>query len=763
MKLRFTFIFIFIFQLLFAQTTVPGVEGWRIHASFRINNDLTQAGKEIVVGSENSMFLLNTESQELRVISRVNGMSDVSVKKVLFDETSRSIVIAYNQGNIDIFQNDFITNIPEIANRIIIGGKNINNLTSHKGKVYLACSFGVAVIDMQAKRIADTYQNIGPGGSILEVFDIAFYNNFAYISTPSGIFRANENSFNLSDFNSWTLFRPSSACQELESFGGLLYAVIDSTLETFDNALWSPVIGFSGIRMYSMKTANKKLLLSLFTQLAVFDENEQVISFPNIKGARAAILSSDNYYYALIDDQGLLKFPASGQPIDYISPSGPYGSFAQRIKYHDKKLWMAGDIVNGLGSDGGWGPRFTGNKNYMLQNNTYKNYRGTDPRIDAAWDIIDVAINPLNGNAFFASFGTGLIEMNENQVVAFYDTSNSSLGKLNFSNPGFRPLYVSGVDFDFNGNLWVSNFGAVKPISVRLANGNWQSFALPSSINTAFGFITCDDYGNKWLINTRGLGLCVFRENNISNSFDDQVKVLTTEKQNGALPSNNVFCVTNDKKGELWVGTSKGLCIFSNPGNVFKAGVDFDAQQIVIKAGLIFSNFLDDVPIYCIKVDNANRKWIGTSNGVWLVSADGYTVIRNFTRLNSPLLADAVYEIGIDEHTGEVFFVTEKGIVSYMGTATEGAEDFSNVKIYPNPVTPDYNGAIAITGLVEDCYVKITDLSGNLVYENRANGGMLTWDGMNYSGKKVATGVYLIFASDSEGSLTHANKLLIIR
>jgi hypothetical protein len=98
-----------------------------------------------------------------------------------------------------------------------------------------------------------------------------------------------------------------------------------------------------------------------------------------------------------------------------------------------------------------------------------------------------------------------------------------------------------------------------------------------------------------------------------------------------------------------------------------------------------------------------------------------------------------------------------------MGTATAGAENFNDVKIYPNPVTPEYDGSIAITGLVENCYVKITDLSGSLVYENRANGGMLTWDGINYSGNKVATGVYLIFASDSEGTLTHANKLLIIR
>jgi len=166
--------------------------------------------------------------------------------------------------------------------------------------------------------------------------------------------------------------------------------------------------------------------------------------------------------------------------------------------------------------------------------------------------------------------------------------------------------------------------------------------------------------------------------------------------------------------------------------------------------------------INCIKVDAANRKWIGTPNGVWLVSEDGYTVIKNFTTVNSPLLSNNVMEIGIDESTGEVFFGTEKGIISYMGDASQGSANFNNVEIYPNPVRPDFTGSVAIRGLIENCTVKITDIRGNLVYETISNGGFASWDGKSFNGKRVSTGVYLIFAADKFGEKTHVGKLLFI-
>jgi hypothetical protein len=212
----------------------------------------------------------------------------------------------------------------------------------------------------------------------------------------------------------------------------------------------------------------------------------------------------------------------------------------------------------------------------------------------------------------------------------------------------------------------------------------------------------------------------------------------------------------------MWVGTDQGLCIFSNPENIFKSGANFDARQIVIKTGLVYSNFLGTTPINCIKVDAANRKWIGTVNGAWLVSSDGYTVIKNFTTSNSPLLSNIVNEIGINDYTGEVFFATEKGIISYMGTATAAGDTHGDVLVYPNPVRPEYAGLIAIKGLVENAYVKITDISGQLVYETRANGGTATWNGLNFLQKRAATGVYLVYSSNQDGTETHVAKILFI-
>jgi hypothetical protein len=241
-----------------------------------------------------------------------------------------------------------------------------------------------------------------------------------------------------------------------------------------------------------------------------------------------------------------------------------------------------------------------------------------------------------------------------------------------------------------------------------------------------------------------------------------QLRLLQKDKQKGFMPSNTVFCITKDQKGEMWVGTDQGLCIFSNSANIFVPGADYDSHQLVIKTGLVYSNFLGIEAVYCIRVDAANRKWIGTKNGVWLVSPDGYTVIKNFTTQNSPLLSNTVYEIGINDKTGEVFFVTEKGIISYMGTATAGFDTHGDVMIYPNPVRPEYSGLIAIRGLSNNANVKITDIAGNLVYETTANGGMATWNGLNFHGKRAATGVYIVYTSNSDATDTWVGKILFI-
>jgi len=277
--------------------------------------------------------------------------------------------------------------------------------------------------------------------------------------------------------------------------------------------------------------------------------------------------------------------------------------------------------------------------------------------------------------------------------------------------------------------------------------------------------IAIDDENHKWVANVRDGGVLVYNHGlDISNSTDDAYKVLTKDIGNGALASNTINCLVKDKRGEMWVGTSAGLSIFSSPENVFNGteSGSFDSRQIVIKTGLVYSNFLGGENINCITIDGANRKWIGTNNGAWLVSSDGYTVIHNFTTKNSSILDNNVLSIGIDNNTGEVFFGTLKGMVSFMGNATETSPDFSNIEIYPNPIKPNFIGDISIKGLAENVNVKITDIAGNLVAETFSNGGFATWNGRNFSGSKVATGVYLVFAANKDGSKSIVGKLLFV-
>jgi hypothetical protein len=167
--------------------------------------------------------------------------------------------------------------------------------------------------------------------------------------------------------------------------------------------------------------------------------------------------------------------------------------------------------------------------------------------------------------------------------------------------------------------------------------------------------------------------------------------------------------------------------------------------------------------VQAIAVDDANRKWIATANsGVFLMSEDGTKQIYHFDESNSPLFNNDVRTIAINHKTGEVYFGTAKGIIEFRGDATEGNEDCSGMYAFPNPVKPDYEGPIAIKGMMENSTVKITDVSGTLVYEVKSEGGQALWFGKNFKGERVSTGVYMAFCTNEDGSQKCVTKILFI-
>lgn len=270
-----------------------------------------------------------------------------------------------------------------------------------------------------------------------------------------------------------------------------------------------------------------------------------------------------------------------------------------------------------------------------------------------------------------------------------------------------------------------------------------------------------DQQGQVWAATFQNGGVLVFNYGaDMDNTSDDQYKLLQSGAGAGGLPSNNVFCIAADHTGNIWVGTDAGIGVFYCPGSVFNGGCDATRIKVTLNGyvGYLFGM----QTVRALAVDAANRIWVGTTEGVWLISNDGQTTYQNFTTENSPLPNNQITDISIDDATGEVFIGTLGGMVSYQGDAIgPSCADCNSALVYPNPVKPDYTGPIAIKGLTDNAYVKITDVSGTLIFQGRANGTQMIWNGMGYDGVRAKNGVYLVFSSTDLGKEKRVAKILI--
>jgi ligand-binding sensor domain-containing protein len=393
----------------------------------------------------------------------------------------------------------------------------------------------------------------------------------------------------------------------------------------------------------------------------------------------------------------------------------------------DYLLAPFGEKVGGFSSysDAGW-------KNYTKLNGVNL------PLITAA------SIDPLDASWWFTA-GASLLH---------YNISSNSIETIS---PNALAGNYTQIQFSKDGIFWGLQDGQG---IVQKQDNKWTSIPLPINyLKNGLKKMVVNSQGQAWIPGPANQGLYVYQSNKY---FSTTIwKQLNTSKSSGNLPSNTVLSVALDNTGSIWVGTDNGIGIF-NCGDISKDICDAYLPTIKNTNGFL-GLLLQRESVNCIAVDGANRKWVGTQNGVWLLSADGSSIIEHFTKNNSPLPNDTILQILIEPKYGEVFFNTANEMVSYRGFATEGTAKQSEIKIFPNPVPPSYNGPIAFRGLVENALVKITDISGSLVFETRALGGQAIWNGKSSSGNKVATGIYLVFVRDDMGNEKSVGKIVITK
>ena len=446
-----------------------------------------------------------------------------------------------------------------------------------------------------------------------------------------------------------------------------------------------------------------------------------------------------------------------------ITPDGPQSSNTSDLKISNGQLWTShGPTSNRFN-------RFITDGASTFHDNDWTTYNSATSsnsvaNLDTVFDWITLAIDPSKSNhVYIGTMGKGLLEFEDGTLTAIYNQYNSVLDNRQ-DDPNFKWVGVQGLAFDEKRNLWMSNSYTNNALHCKRANGTWVTYNFSGTLtNNLLGEVIIDQGGQKW-INVNGTGLLVFDDNGtIENKGDDQVKKLTNVEGNGNLPTLDVRSFVVDREGEVWIGTTEGVAVFYSPGSIFNGG-NFDAQRVLIQQDGSNQYLLETEIVTAIAIDGGNRKWFGTENGgVFLMSDDGTEQILNFNTSNSPILSNNIVRIAVDDATGEVFFATDKGLISYKGTATGGSDEFEDpVYVYPNPIESSYNGLIAIKGLVRDANVKIADVSGNLIFETQAEGGQAVWNGRNFSGEKASTGIYMVFITDADGEQTHVTKLMIV-
>lgn len=747
---------------------------WRFHASYGNVHSIAFSESEntLFAASNNAMFSYDLNSEEIQRYNKVNGLSDVRIQQISYAESGKTLIISYQNGNIDLLKDGDIVNISALERSTIANSKIINNVLVLDSMAYLSCSFGIMALDVLNEIVRATYI-IGDNGTQTQVYDLAMFDGNFWAATDDGLKKANPVNANLQNFELWeTVNIPSigtETIKELEIWNNALVISTHSSIYKGDGNTWNLLAGAANTTYKFLDGEADKLAFyeekidttGNIKRYVVLDKDEnpsyyesEKIAFPN-----DLYLSESGDLWAGDKGFGVLHFESPSK-VEQIVPAGPYSEKVFDMDAGNGKLWVATGAYNSAFN-------YLYNRDGALKlENSYWSVLNeyTQNAFQDFLDIVRVKMHPdpSRKDVYFGSFYDGLIHF-DGENYKHYNSANSPLKTRNGDT---NRTVINGLGFDEFQNLWMTSYDTEYPISVFTAEEEWVQFKPRVTVveNSVTNFVF-DDIGQVWFLiqrsNDQGI-LVLNHGNTLEDPSDDVYRILRSGEGLGNLPSNQVKSIAKDKNGEIWVGTEQGLAVFYCPTSALTSS-GCDAQQIFLEQDGLGAYLLAEQSVSAIAVDAGNRKWIGTSNGVWLFSADGSVQLEYFNSENSPLPSNNILSIAIDDASGEVFIGTELGIISFKGEATKGEEKHTDVLVYPNPVHPDYEGPIAVKGLVEDAKVKFTDVSGRLIYETTAFGGQAIWNGRNPNGQRAKSGVYLVFSANADGSEKYVAKFVLIK
>ena len=745
----------------------PAVGQWKSYLPYSEVTSVGTDGTTFFCGTNSSFFTYNRIDGSLNGYSKESGMHDVGITNVAYDPLTGKAIIAYTNSNIDLFKDAAFSNIPAIKLSQQNGDKSVHDISIVEGDAYLSTGIGLIVVNLDKEEIKETIVFYDSTLSAA-VFATTSDDTYIYAATSVGLFRVTKDNSFIQNYLVWDKL-DNNIYQHLAASNNKIYAAKnDSLLELSTTGVpqfkeklpytithLDPENNGTGVWISAVDTTNKNGF-----GLLRHEDGSRADSFYTVSPTQIIQLGNgdvwfgDDANYNFVKYHGLRKKTSATTSEPYF-PSGPITNGSLDVSAYNGDFWVAH-----AGKTENWSPNYSKANFSHFSNGNWSNSNW----VSDDWrfcNFIRILKDQNTQKLYSISYYAGLVETDPDGTIKTYTGSD------HFSE--FHPpsdIYLaSGMALDEQGNLWMSCYGGSNEIVVKTYDDKW--YKMPSidanSNHTAVDIIV-DDYGYKWFIAVGNGGVVVYNDNGtIDNTADDSYRIFKMGEGAGNLPDNNAISMVKDKDGAIWVGTSNGIGIIScgdqalQPNNCEAYLKPYQDDQF---AGYLFQG----QSISAMAVDGANRKWIGTSNGVWLLTSGGDSIISKFTVDNSPLPDNTIERINIDPVTGDVYFSTAKGLIAYRSTATEGGStNADNLYIYPNPVPSNFGGMIAIRGVAENSDVRITDIAGQLVYRTKANGGEAVWNGMDYTGHKAQSGVYLVFAVNKDGTQKTTGKFILHR